>query len=577
MNPMKRASVSDLTTYTILCNGSPLPARYQVEYIDIRSMANRISAAEVAFIDGDAAAQQFALSAAGDLNPGAEIEILLGYHRQESPLFKGVLLRQQIKTSRSGQSRLVISCRDRCFVLAQAARSAHFSSLSDADLISQLCSKHSISADVASTALTHTDIVQLRETDWDFIVRRAERNGLAVFTRDGTLTVVEVTPAPATLTLSYGRNLLDLDLQLDARRQFASTDATGWAAAEQASTVQDSSGDLSSPGALSTAELASASGEQTLALRVDGSVNPQALQTWANAARKRQQLAKVLGTLSLQGTAEVRCGDWVKLEGLGAQFDGEAWVGGVLHSMSRGKWLTTIQVGQDPQWHMERFQAQAAAAPQWQPQRSGLHIGKVVQLENDPDGEERIQVKIPTLGDEHEGVWARLASSDAGNQRGWVLRPEIGDEVILGFIDADAEQPVVLGRLHSSANPAPLAAADDNHEKGWVTRSGIKLLCNDDKISLLLETPAGNSVLLDEDEGAITIKDQNGNEWVMNSDGIALSSPADISIKSQKDIKLQGTNISIEANANLDVKGGANTTLEGGAVTTVKGSLVQIN
>src|SRR5690606_9351237 len=169
-----------------------------------------------------------------------------------------------------------------------------------------------------------------------------------------------------------------------------------------------------------------------------------------------------------------------------ARFDGEAYVGGVLHALSRGKWLTTVQIGQDPQWHMTRVGQQEAWA--WQPLRAGLHIGKVVQLAGDPAGEERILVKLPILGESHEGVWARLASLDAGDRRGWVLRPELDDEVLLGFLDGDAEQPVVLGQLHSSARPAPLAAEDDNHHKGWTTRSGIRLLVDDDKKVLRLET-----------------------------------------------------------------------------------------
>jgi len=146
MTVMSSSTASDLCTCTLVCNGRPLPARYRLEYVDIRSMTNRISSAELAFIDGDPAAQSFALSASEDLVPGAEIEVLLGYHRQESSLFKGILLRQQIKATRGGQSRLLLSCRDRCFLLAQAPRSAHFRELSDADLITQLCAAQGIEA-----------------------------------------------------------------------------------------------------------------------------------------------------------------------------------------------------------------------------------------------------------------------------------------------------------------------------------------------------------------------------------------------------------------------------------------------
>src|SRR5690606_28410959 len=200
-------------------------------------------------------------------------------------------------------------------------------------------------AEVADTAVRHLDIVQLRESDWDFLLRRAERNGLAVHTRDGRLLAQPIRPRPAAVTLSYGRHLSDLDLQLDARLQFAEVQAQAWAPAEQASSVQVGAGDTPGPGSPGSAELAAVSAEQTLSLRVDAQVDPQALQTWADAVRQRQHLAKVLGTVTVQGRPDLRCGVWVRLAGLGARFDGEAYVGGVLHALSRGKWLTTVQIG----------------------------------------------------------------------------------------------------------------------------------------------------------------------------------------------------------------------------------------
>lgn len=579
MTSLGGASITDLTTFTVTSNGTALPGRFQVEYIDIRSMVNRITSAEVAFIDGDAANQEFASSAAPELKPGAEITIAIGYHREETVLFKGILVKQQIKVTRGGHSRVVITCKDKAFLLAQASRSAHYSTTKDADLITQLAQGAGINAQVAATDVEHTDIVQMRETDWDFIVRRAERNGLAVYTRDGELAIEEVTATPGAITLSYGRNVLDLDLQLDARLQYNTTEATSWAPADQTNSVQPGTGGLSGPGRTSVSDLATASGGQTLALRADGHVNAQALQLWASASVKRQELSKVLGTITTQGTGDVRCGNWVTLEGLGDQFNGNAFVGGIMHAVSRGNWLTTLQIGQAPQWHMEGTNPAAPAnhEPTWQKQHGGLHIGIVVQLESDPDGEERILVKLPTLGDEHQGVWARMATMDAGNNRGWVIRPEIGDEVIVGFIDSNAEQPVILGRLYSSKNPSPIAAKDDNHEKGWVTRSGTKLVFNDEDVSVLLETPKGYSIHLNEKDGALKIADEHGNTWEMSKEGIAMKSPREIKIEATKDLKLKGLNVTIEADANIDVKAGANASLEGGAVTKVKGSLVQIN
>ena len=67
------------------------------------------------------------------------------------------------------------------------------------------------------------------------------------------------------------------------------------------------------------------------------------------------------------------------------------------------------------------------------------------------------------------------ASLDAGDDRGFFFRPEIGDEVVVGFLDDDPRRAVILGMLHSSAKAAPLAGSDDNHEKVYQSRSKMKL------------------------------------------------------------------------------------------------------
>jgi uncharacterized protein involved in type VI secretion and phage assembly len=211
------------------------------------------------------------------------------------------------------------------------------------------------------------------------------------------------------------------------------------------------------------------------------------------------------------------------------------------------------------------------------PSISGLQIGVVSQLESDPDGEDRILVQIPIINNEEEGIWARVATLDAGENRGSFFRPEIGDEVIIGFINDDPNDAVVLGMLNSSAKPAPIVASDENNEKGFVTRSEMKMIFNDDKISYTLETPKGKKVILDEDADVIKIEDEHSNTLTLNKDGISMESGKDIKIKAKGDIKMEGTNINVKASAQFKAEGSSGSELKSGAVTVVKGSQVKIN
>jgi type VI secretion system secreted protein VgrG len=84
------------------------------------------------------------------------------------------------------------------------------------------------------------------------------------------------------------------------------------------------------------------------------------------------------------------------------------------------------------------------------PQDTEIHCdeyGRVkVQLAWDRDGELN----------EHSSCWLRVATGWAHDHYGSVLIPRVGMEVLVGFIDADADKPLVMGCLPNAATPVPL-------------------------------------------------------------------------------------------------------------------------
>jgi len=218
------------------------------------------------------------------------------------------------------------------------------------------------------------------------------------------------------------------------------------------------------------------------------------------------------------------------------------------------------------------------------PSVTGLQIGIVTVLQGDPDGEDRIKVRLPMIRTSDDGIWARISTLDAGNERGTFFRPEIGDEVIVGFLNDDPRHPVVLGMVHSSAKPAPEPPKDTNHQKGYVSREKMKFNFDDEKKIITLETPAGNKMVLSEDAKGISFVDQNGNKITMDDSGIAIESIKDVIIKATGDVKIDGMNITVKASVAFKAEGtataelsGANTTVKGSAAAIIQGGMVQIN
>jgi Rhs element Vgr protein len=289
------------------------------------------------------------------------------------------------------------------------------------------------------------------------------------------------------------------------------------------------------------------------------------------------QLSKTRGKVKFQGIPGAKPNTTLKLEGVGNRFNGKVYVSAVRHQITEGNWTVDAQFGISPKWFSETVDVNDIPAAGLMAAVNGLQIGVVTQLESDPEGEDRILVRLPIVDNSSEGIWARVATLDAGENRGSFFRPEIGDEVIVGFINGNPNEAIVLGMMNSSAKPAPLNASDDNHEKGFVTRSEIKFIFNDEKKSVVLETPGGKKITVDDDSGIIQIEDENSNKITLDSGGIILESPSDISIKATGDLTLEGTNVSVKANAQFKAEGSAGAEVSTSAIAVLKGSMVQIN
>jgi Rhs element Vgr protein len=353
---------------------------------------------------------------------------------------------------------------------------------------------------------------------------------------------------------------------MDARTQWKNVEASSWDYANQqlfrADTSEASS--FTQHGNIAGDELANTINLPKYQLHHSGHLLEQELQDWTDGIMLRSRLSKIRGRAKFSGFAGIKPGDMVRLEGIGNRFKGKSFVTAVKQEIGNGMWDTHIQFGLDPRRYIfEHNNLNDAQSGGLVGAIHGLQIGKVVQLQNDPDGQDRILVKIPVIDNNAQGVWTRMASLDAGAGRGTFFRPEIDDEVIVGFINDDPRDAVVLGMLHSSAKPAPIKAQDVNHEKGFTTRSKMHIHFNDNTKTITIDTPAGNKIMLDESAMKIEIKDQSNNKITMEPGGIKMESPMNIDIKAGAVLSLSaGASLSISAPA-LSMKADANVSIEG--------------
>ncbi|TCN52486.1 type VI secretion system tip protein VgrG [Flavobacterium circumlabens] len=569
---------ADLVTHKILIEGEELSKTYQVKSVVVQNEVNRIPMAQIVLTDGEASERDFKLSNEELLIPGKKIEITAGYHNDEETIYKGIVIKHSIKI-KSGASLLIIECKDEAVKLTIGRKSKYFYDVKDSEAFEEIIDAYGLEKEVEATNFSHKELVQYNTSDWDFIVSRAQANGKLCFVENGKITISKPNiTAAAVETVTFGSSLLDFDAEIDARNQFAKVSSYSWDYSNQELVeIEATDPAISLNGNLSPSDLAGTIELENLELRHGGNISDVELQDWADAKLLFQQLSKIRGRVKFQGIPAVKPNTIIMLEGVGDRFNGKAYITGVFHEIAAGNWTIDAQFGLNPEWFSETFDIHTPTGSGIIPAIKGLHTGIVTQLESDPNGEDRILVKIPIINNEEQGIWCRVASPDAGENRGIFFRPEIEDEVIIGFINEDPNNAIVLGMLHSSGKPAPITAADANHQKGIVTRSEMKVLFDDEKKSIGIETPAGKKITLDEDKGVIIIEDENSNVITIDSKGIKMESAGNIEIKATGDVKIEGTNVSISASAQFKAEGSAGAEVSSGATAILKGSIVQIN
>lgn len=192
----------------------------------------------------------------------------------------------------------------------------------------------------------------------------------------------------------------------------------------------------------------------------------------------------------------------------------------------------------------------------------GVAVAVVTQNQDD-EGLGRVKVRFPWHDKARESHWARLAVPMAGPERGLVLIPEVGDEVLVAFEREDLRFPYVLGALWNGQDKPPVANDDGRNDKRILkSRKKHHLLFDDGTRGVVeLAHEKGRKIVLDDD--GITAQDESGNVVKIASASGAMT------IEAKGQLKIKAAAISIEASGTLELKAGA--------TLTVRGALVNIN
>lgn len=589
----------DLITYLVKVNGSAITDETRILSIEIESAISRIPLARIKIADGAPGQDAFGVSSSSSFVPGAEITIEAGYNSENELIFGGIITSQSIGVNPATGAVLTVECRDAVIKTCVGRKSATFSDQRDSDIISGILANYAgLSADIDSTSTVWPEQVQYYATDWDFMLSRAEANGLIVSVENGKIRAKKPdADTSSVLRVEYGNNLLGFHADLNAITQLGQVQASSWDFKNQSLIHAEASNDHPGPGNISSRKLSEVVGLSNFQLQSAGHLNQAELADWAKAQMLKSEYAKIRGSVKLQGSSLVTPGKYITLGGLGDRFNGDHLVSGVHHHLADGNWMTEVSLGLSPIWFTQEPDVMAPPASGLLPGVRGLYHATVKKIFEDPDDQYRILVNIPLFDPNGEGLWARLSNFYSTSGAGAFFLPEVGDEVVLGFLNEDPRYPVILGSLYSKTTRQPyhsLEPNENNSVKAIVSKSGINIQFDDESKTLSFITPAGNKAILNDTEKQVTIQDENENKILLGENGITIKSASNIIVEAEKNLVLKGnTGVSIEApsgdveikainikenaEAEYSAEGSASASVQAGGGLTLKGAIVHIN
>lgn len=73
--------------------------------------------------------------------------------------------------------------------------------------------------------------------------------------------------------------------------------------------------------------------------------------------------------------------------------------------------------------------------------------------------------------DENSSCWMRVSQPHAGKKWGYIDIPRIGEEVVVDFLEGDPDRPLIIGRVYNGQNPVPFDLPAEKTRRGNKTKT----------------------------------------------------------------------------------------------------------
>lgn len=184
----------------------------------------------------------------------------------------------------------------------------------------------------------------------------------------------------------------------------------------------------------------------------------------------------------------------------------------------------------------------------------GAYLAEVVSVA-DPDRLGRVQVRLLNwdgVAGQDGPIWARVAVPYAGADRGAFLLPDVGDEVLVSFVQGDSRLPVVMGGLwNGSARPPETLGGSGERVDRWtvVGKAGTRIAIVEEspgQEKIVFTTPGGVSgELTDAGGGKVEVK-AAGATVTVDPQGVSIETPAKVKVQASQ-VQVSAGTVTVDA------------------------------
>ncbi|MEU5254683.1 VgrG-related protein [Streptomyces longwoodensis] len=497
--------------------------------------------------------------------------------------------------------------------LMRQRRVAAYRNQTAADIARKLAARSGIAIGrVQPTRTVYEFISQSNVTDWDFLARLADENGMVMsLDSQGGFRFVEAAPAsgaPPTSTdgdkspfvLHAGQDVLRCRAAVTSADQIGKVESRGWDVTTK-KTLTSTAPTTSTPAALiGTTPGAAASAFPPGKLVETETPYDRQSEVGHAADALADDVASSFAELevTVRGNPKLRPGVPVTLRDVGAPFEGKYTVTSVRHVFGDDSHYQTWVTVSGRQWRSLYGLASGAggtAAP-----RLPSVANALVTDVQDPLKQGRVKLRFPWLDDTYVSDWTRTVQW-GGTSGGGIFPLDVGDEVLVAFDRGALDHPFVIGGLYNGRDvptPVPdvplhdglrhkairhtLSDRDGNRvdllsQTTGARRQGVRVASGDGRLTIDLDRTKTEITV--DSKGSVTIKGGRSVSVEAGTD-LTLSARRSLTIKSGGPLTLQGRGLvnlrSLAGAVNVDALG-ALSLKAAGAATVTAGGTVQVN